>query len=38
MSHRGRLNVMVHIVADRPRKFSRNSKMWIRAAFSAAAT
>ena len=38
MSHRGRLNVMVNIVGRAPRRFLRASRMWIRAAFWAAAT
>ena len=39
MSHRGRLNVMVHRGASARRKiFSRDSKMWTRAACWAAAT
>ena len=38
MSHRGRLNVMVHIVGEARRKCSRDLRTWIRAACWAAAT
>ena len=38
MSHRGRLNVMVHIVGRAAAECSRDLRMWIRAAFWAAAT
>ncbi len=38
MSHRGRLNVIVHIAKRAQKKCSPDSKTWTRAAYSAAAT